>query len=189
MSEEVHMVVAKKMEEAGPSVAVAMEIKIDQYFDVVRGLIGDFAAKKGLMTVYITSSVPSSTLMGALQALEVNVHDLKFVDCVSHSLMSGIGADANTAYIESPAMLENITLKVEYFSRISEGKKMLVVIDSFNSLILHNDLKMVSEFLSILLNQLKLKEAYPVILTLPEQLKPEAKEMLGMVCDSIIPLG
>jgi archaellum biogenesis ATPase FlaH len=189
MSEELHARVAEKLEEVGPSVALALEIKIDNYFDVVRGLIDDFASKKGLITVYVTASVPASTLNGALQALEVNTTGLMFVDCVSHSLMGSIQRTDNTVFVESPTMLENIVLKIEYFSRIAEGRKMLVVIDSINSFAMSNDNKILSEFMVVLMTSLKAKEAYPVVLTIPDQLKPEAKEMLTMVCDLIVPLS
>lgn len=188
MTENLHSTIASKLEELGPSTAVAFEIKIDSYFDAVRGILDDFASGKDLVCVYITASVPSSTLYGALQALEVKVSDLRFVDCVSHSLMAPMENSESTAHVESPTMLENIILKVEYFSRLVEGRKMLVVLDSVNSFALHNDIKMLSEFLTILTNTLKAKEAYPVLLAIPDQLKPEVKEMMAMVCDVIIPL-
>lgn len=188
MTEEMHALVAAKLEEVGPSIAVALEFKVDNYFDVVRGLIDDFAAKKDLICIYITSSVPSATLNGALQALEVNTTGLSFIDCISYSMMGQIQRTDNTVFVESPTMLENIILKVEYFSRMAGERKMMVVVDSINSFAIHNELKLLSEFMSILMNSLKMKEAYPVVLAIPDQLKPEVREMLGMVCDSIIPL-
>lgn len=183
MPEETHAVVAAKLKEIGPSVAVNLELKVDSYFDVVRGLVDDFGAKNDLACVYITSSVPASTMMGALTALEVDTSSIYFVDCISHKLMGKIETAEHVAYLESPSMLENILLKVEYFSRLISGKKLLVVIDSANSLATNNDTKMLSEFLTILLSQLKMREAYPVLLSLPDSLRPEAREMLSLVCD------
>ena len=183
MPEEIHAVVASKMQEIGPSVAVNLELKVDNYFDVIRGLVDDFASRNDLACVYVAASVPSSTLSGALTALEVNATNVYFVDCISHKLMGRIDSIGNVVHLESPSMLENMLLKVEYFSRLTSDKKMLVVIDSANSLASNNDTKMLSEFLTVLLNQLKMKEAYPVILSLPDSLKPEAKEMLALVCD------
>jgi len=188
MTENLHSLIAEKLEGLGPSTAVAFEIKIDSYFDAVRGILDDFASGKDLMCVYITASVPASTLNSALQALEVSVKDLRFVDCISHSLMASMETSENTAYVESPTMLENIILKVEYFYRIAEGKKMLVVLDSVNSFALHNENKMLTEFLTIFTNSLKAKEAYPVLLAIPDQLRPEVKETMSMVCDVIVPL-
>ncbi len=183
MAEETHAVVAAKLKEIGPSVAVNLELKVDSYFDVVRGLVDDFGTRNDLACVYITASVPASTLMGALTALEVDTSGMYFVDCISHKLMGRIEPAGNVANLESPSMLENILLKVEYFSRLAAGKKLLVVIDSANSLAMNNDLKMLTEFLTILLNTLKMKESYPVLLSLPDSLRPEAKEMLNLVCD------
>jgi KaiC/GvpD/RAD55 family RecA-like ATPase len=188
MDESLHIVIASKLEEIGPTTAVAFEVKIDNYFDAVRGLLDDFLSGKDLVCVYVTASVPSSTLHSALQALEVKVESIRYVDCISHTLMASTGASDNTAFVESPTMLENILLKVEYFSRLAQGRRMLVVVDSMNSFALHNDLKMLSQFLSILTNMLKAKEAYPVLLAIPDQLRPEAREMMGMVCDVIVPL-
>ena len=96
----------------------------------MRGLIDDFAAKKGLNCIYITASVPSDTLNSALQALEANTEGLRFVDCVSHTLMGAIRRVDNTVFVENPAMLESIILKVEYFLRLAGDKKTLVVFDS-----------------------------------------------------------
>jgi KaiC/GvpD/RAD55 family RecA-like ATPase len=189
MSEGLHILVATKLEEIGPSTSVAFEIKIDSYFDVVRGIIDEFAAKKDLACVYVTASVPASTLSAALSTLEVSVSDLSFVDCISHTLMAAGERSKSTVFVESPTMLENIILKVEYFARVKEGKKLLVVLDSVNSFALHNDIKMLTEFLTILTNSLKSKEAYPVLLAIPEQMKPEIKEVMAMVSDVIIPLS
>ncbi len=188
MTENLHSTIAEKLEELGSSTAVAFEIKIDSYFDAVRGILDDFASGKDLMCVYITASVPASTLNSALQALEIKVDDLRFVDCISHSLMASMEGPKNTAFVESPTMLENILLKIEYFHRMAKGKKMLVVLDSVNSFALHNENKMLTEFLTIFTNSVKVKEAYPVLLAIPDQLKPEVKETMSMVCDVIVPL-
>jgi KaiC/GvpD/RAD55 family RecA-like ATPase len=188
MSEDLHSRIALKLEAVGPSVSVGLEIKIESYFDVVRGLIDDFAAKRGMNCIYITSSVPSATLNSALQALEANTEGLRFIDCVSHTMMGAIHRVDNTVFVENPSMLENIILKVEYFLRLAGDKKTVVVFDSANSFAIHNDPKMLSEFFTIILNSLKAREAYPVVLMIPDQLRVEVKEMLGMVCDVIMPI-
>jgi hypothetical protein len=188
MSEDLHSRIALKLEAVGPSVSIGLEIKIESYFDIVRGLIDDFASKRGMNCIYITSSVPSATLDSALQALEANTKGLRFIDCVSHTMMGVIHRVDNTVFVKNPSMLENIILKVEYFLRLAGDKKTVVVFDSANSFAIHNDPKMLSEFFTIILNSLKAREAYPVVLMIPDQLRVEVKEMLGMVCDVIMPI-
>ncbi len=63
MSEDIGAAVSKELEEAGPSVAIALEFGVQSYFDILRGLVEDFAGKKGMKCIYITSSVPASTIL------------------------------------------------------------------------------------------------------------------------------
>ncbi|MGD0056579.1 MAG: hypothetical protein ABSB83_01835 [Methanomassiliicoccales archaeon] len=188
MSEDVGGTVASKLEEIGPSVSVALEIGMDAYFDVVRGLTDNFAARKGLKCVYITSSVPSSTMLSALKMLEVDTKNIYFVDCISHLIAGNIGPSENTIYIDNPTMLESIILKVDFLSRKLREGSMLVVLDSINSLAIHNDIKILSEFMQILLSSLKSKGAYPVIISVAGQAKSELKEVIALVCDQVVPV-
>jgi KaiC/GvpD/RAD55 family RecA-like ATPase len=189
MSEDTGALVYKKLNEVGPSVAVALEFPMASYFDVLRGLVDNFAQGNKLQCIYITSSVPAATIQGTLEALEIDSSNISFIDTISQMIMGKLerGSD-RVIYVESPTVLENVVLKVDYLSRkLGEGPK-LVVVDSINSLAIHNDLKMLSEFLHILISGLSTKEAYPVILSIQEQLRPEVREMLNLVCDQVIEL-
>ena len=97
--------------------------------------------------------------------------------------MMGTAVQSERIYfVESPTMLENIMLKVEFLTRSIGGKK-LVLLDSINSLAIHNNTKILSEFLHILVNNLRAKEAYTLILSVEEQTSEEIGNMLGLVCD------
>jgi archaellum biogenesis ATPase FlaH len=93
----------------------------------------------------------------------------------------------HVSFVESPTMLENIMLKVEYLMRSVKGNK-LVLLDSINSLAIHNNTKILSEFLHILVNNLRAKNAYTIILSVDEQSNEEITSMLGLVCDETINL-
>lgn len=179
---------AARLEELGPAVSVVLEIAMDSYFDVVRGLLDIFAAKKGLKVIYITSSVPSSTMLSVLKTLDVDTKNIYFIDCISHLVAGSTLPSENAIYIDNPTLLENIVLKADYLSRRLKGGPKLVVLDSINSLSIHNDAKMLSEFLQVLLSNLKSKEAYPVLISVAGQAKPEIKEMIALVCDQVIAL-
>lgn len=189
MSEDTGALVSKKLNEVGPSVAVALEFPMASYFDVLRGLVDNFAQSNKLQCIYITSSVPAATIQATLDALEIDSSKISFIDTITQMIMGKLerGSD-RIIYVESPTVLENVVLKVDYLTRkLGEGPK-LVVVDSINSLAIHNDPKMLSEFLHILISGLSTKEAYPVILSIQEQLRPEVREMLNLVCDQVIDL-
>jgi len=188
MSEEIGGIIASKLEEVGPGVAVTFEIGMDSYFDAVRGLVDNFAPGKGLKCIYITSSVPSSTLLSAMEALEVNTKNIVFVDCISQLVGGSLVASESVVHVENPTMLESIILKIDFLTRkLKEGGK-LVIVDSISSFAIHNDVKILSEFLQVLLSGLKSKGAYPVMISIAGQTKPEVKEMIGFLSDQVIPL-
>ncbi len=104
-------------------------------------------------------------------------------------MMSERDDSGKVIYVESPTVLENIILKVAYLMRRAGDKKQLVLVDSINSLALHNDAKMLSEFLHVLISSLSPKEAYPVVLATKESMRPEIAEMLALVCDQVVELS
>lgn len=183
MAGDVVKEVNRKLEEIGHGVALAIETCFDCYFDVVRGLVDVFSPKNGLECIYVTSSIPAATMLNALKTLDADTKRLHFVDCLSHMIMGDIEPNDRIIFLENPTMLEYIILKVEYLIRKFENRPCLVILDSVDSLAIHNDLKILSEFLQIYLGGLKSREAYPVVLTLSDQTSNEVIEMVKLVCD------
>ncbi len=174
--------------ETGPAVALALEFNVQDYFDVLRGLVDEFASKMDVKVVYITASIPASTISSTFKALDVDTENIYFVDCISRLILGRIEEDSKILFVESPTVLENVVLKVEYLTKRMEDQSVMIIVDSINSLAIHNDLKILSEFLHVLISSLNAKEAYPVVLCIGEQTKPEILEVLNLVCDQIVPL-
>lgn len=168
------------------SAAVALRVKADQYFDVIRGMLDLFAMKKDLESVYVTSTVPSQSILNALQVLEIPLERVWFVDCISQIMMSPGEKHAHAVFVESPTMLENLMLKVEFLLRKTPERNHLVVLDSINSLSIHNNAKILSEFLHILVNNLRSRNAYTVIFSMQEYETDEIRNMMNLVCDETI---
>ncbi len=161
---------------------MALVIKIDNYLDSMRATLDTFIVEKDISAIYITSTIPSQSIKNVLEILEIDLNRIYFVDCISHIMMGTAVRAERVHFVESPTMLENIMLKVEYLMRSIEGKK-LVLLDSINSLAIHNNIKILSEFLHIMVNNLRAKEAYTLILSVEEQSSEEISNMLGLVCD------
>lgn len=178
--------IAEKLNSLPESSAVALKMNAEVYFDTIRGVLDNFALKKGLDCIYITSTIPSQSIINALQVLEINLSKVYFVDCISHMMMgAGIKLE-RVHYVESPTMLETIMLKVEYLMReVKEGNKV-VLLDSINSLAIHNSIRILSEFLHILVNNLRSKNAYTIILSVEEYGSEEITNMMNLVCDETI---
>ncbi len=163
--------------------AVTLRLKAEQYFDAIQGIVDLFATKKDLDVIYVTTTVPAQSIISALEVLEIPLDHIWFVDCISQIMMSTEKRHSHAIQVESPTMLENIMLKVEFLMRKNEGRNVLVVLDSINSLAIHNNMKILSEFLHILVNNLRARGAYTVIFSMQEYETEEIRNMLVLVSD------
>jgi len=178
--------VAEKLRALPEAAAVALRMKAEHYFDVIRAMLDVFATKKSLDAIYVTSTIPSTSIINALDVLEIPLDHIWFVDCISQIMMSAGQKHAHSIYVESPTMLENIMLKVEYLIRRTADRKNLVILDSINSLAIHNNTKILSEFLHILVNNLRAKEAYTIIFSMEEYETEDIRNMLNLVSDETV---
>ncbi len=183
--------IARELAEVPPSSAVSLEMSVDNYLDVIRGVLDLFANKKEMDTIYVTATISSEQIRRVLEALEIDTSNIYFVDCNSHIMMGASTAqqDEHTTLVESPTMLENLMLKVEYLIRRSQSKEKLVVLDSINALAIHNNNWILSEFLHILVSGLRSREAFTVIFSVEEHSTPEISNMVNLVCDHGIKAG
>ena len=181
--------VSEKLSALSVASAVALHLKADQYFDAIQGLIDRFATKKELEVIYVTSTIPSQSILNAMEALEIPVEHIWFVDCITQIMMSQTKRHPHSIVVESPTMLENIMLKVEFLLRKNPDRSALVVLDSINSLAIHNNTKILSEFLHILVNNLRARGAYTVIISMQEYETEEIRNMLVLVSDEALELG
>jgi hypothetical protein len=173
------------LRELDESSAVALVIKVDDYLDTMRAVLDAFIVEKDLSAIYITSTIPSQHIKNILEILDIDLNRISFVDCISHIMMGAAVHSERVYFVESPTMLENIMLKVEFLMRSIEGKK-LVLLDSINSLSIHNNPKILSEFLHIMVNNLRAKEAYTLIISVVEQSSEEISNILGLVCEKTL---
>jgi len=185
----VTMEIAERLGVLPESSAVALHLKAEQYFDAVQGMLDRFASKKDLEVVYVTTTLPSQSIINALEVLEIPLDHIWFVDCISQIMMSHTKRHAHSIIVESPTMLENIMLKVEFLLRRQPNRKALVVLDSINSLAIHNNTKILGEFLHILVNNLRSRGAYTVIFSMQEYETEEIRNMLVLVSDESIQFG
>src|SRR5207237_4400005 len=112
---------------------VEMVLESDQDCDAIQGMLDRFAMKKDLEVVYVTSTIPSQSIINALEVLEIPMDHIWFVDCVSQIMMSQAKRHPHAIIVESPTMLENIMLKVEFLIVRVPERNALVVLDSINS--------------------------------------------------------
>ncbi|KYK30697.1 MAG: hypothetical protein AYK23_04420 [Candidatus Proteinoplasmatales archaeon SG8-5] len=173
---------ADELSELPPS-AIALSIRDETYFDAIRGVVDRFATKKDLNTIYISAAIPSQSIIDVLKILEIDMGRIYFVDSVSHTMMSASKKVDNVLLVESSTMLENIMLKVDYLMKKGGDKGNVILLDSINALAIHNSPKILSEFVHILINNLRAKNAYILIFSIEGFSSDEINNMMSFVCD------
>lgn len=169
--------------------AVALKLAPENYADnyllalnaTIRG--GD---ETKAHTIYVSVTNPASLIWTIAQALDVPADRLSFVDAISHIMMDFRNPLENASYIESPRMLENIMLRVEYLLRKHPESHNVVIIDSVNALAIHNPPALLSEFFHILLNNLKARQVLTVLLAVSEESSTFVDQILALTVDETI---
>lgn len=177
----------EKLKGISEASVIALEVSSDSYFDVIRTLTERVSIEKNLDVIYLNSTLPAASIINVMDLLEMKRDHIYFVDCGSSVLMTDKATNGHVLYVESATMLENIMLKVEYLMRKLDPKKgKLIFIDSINSLAIHNNMNILSEFMHILFNSLRSKNAYTIVLSIKEQSSDDINRALTMVCDERI---
>ncbi len=166
--------------------AIALKFDVDAYFDMITTITNGFIDEKDMNVIYTTSTIPADSIIGVLDALDISRDSVHFVDAVSYMTMGTAGRKKGVTFVESPTMLETIMLKIEYLLKKYPAKQNTVVIDSINSLAIHNDNKILAEFLHILVSNLRSYGCFTLIMAVAEQESEEIDNILAMVCDDFM---
>ncbi|MFY9717229.1 MAG: hypothetical protein WAK40_04775 [Thermoplasmata archaeon] len=172
----------------GSAVALKLDPReyADHYFAVLNATLRDVGSEASNHTVYIAVTNPASFVWSLAQALDVTPDRISFVDAISHLMMNYSNPLPNATYVESPRALEEIMLRTEYLLRRYPHPRTTVVIDSVNSLAIHNPPELLSEFFHILLNNLKSRQVLTLVLETTDEEAAAIDQMLNLVVDETI---
>ena len=172
----------------GSAVALKLDPReyADHYFAVLNATLRDVGSETNVHTIYVAVTNPAAFVWSLAQALDVPVDRISFVDAISHIMMNYANPLENATYVESPRALEEIMLRVEFLLRKFPHPRSIVVIDSVNSLAIHNPPELLSEFFHILLSNLKSRAVITLVLETSEEAATEVEQMLNLVVDETI---
>jgi KaiC/GvpD/RAD55 family RecA-like ATPase len=185
-------IVIERLKEVSEGTAVAIKIGeinyADNFLSVMEAILKNYTVEKNLKPIYLSITTPASILMKIFEAFGIDVNNIIFVDVISNMMMSG-NKDLlqNVIYVESPTMLEYIMLKVRYIIRKNPNVKLFVIIDSVNSLAIHNNYNIMIEFIHMLVNNLKGMGVYTALIAIDSGENVEQiNNMLNLVCEETI---
>lgn len=185
--------VGERLRAFPPGTAVALKLDAreyaDHYFAVLNATLRDLGSEPDAHTIYVAVTSPASFVANVAQALEVPPERISYVDAISHLMMHFSDPLPNAEYVESPRALEEIMLRIEYLLRRFPHPKPIVVIDSVNSLAIHNPPELLSEFLHILLNNLKSRQVLTLVLETTDEQAASVEQLLSLVVDETLDIA
>ena len=173
---------------SGSSLALRLGSKdyAENYVATLQATLRDASAGTKAHTIFVSVTNPASLVNDLVVALDVPQASISYVDAISHIMMNYRDPLPNASYIESPRMLEDIMLRIEFLLRKFPKPRQLVVIDSVNTLAIHNPPDLLSEFFHIMLNNLKARQVLSVLLTTSDENSPFIEQILQLVVDDTI---
>ena len=185
--------IGERLRALPPGSAVALKLDsreyADHYFAVLNATLRDLGSEPDTHTIYVAVTSPASFVWNIAQALEVPADRLSFVDAISHLMMHFADPLPNATYVESPRALEEIMLRIEFLLRRFPHPRSIVVIDSVNSLAIHNPPELLSEFLHILLNNLKSRQVLTLVLETTDEQATSVEQLLSLVVDETLDIA
>jgi len=140
----------------------------NNYADLVQALFERIYDNTDEFWVYLTVTKPYENLTKQYDYLKQS-NNIKFIDCISRA--AGISkADQNCIFVESPTMLEKISLEImNQFKEVGDDAKKYLVIDSLSNMIIYNDPEIVTEFFYHILNRTRAKDIHMISLAIEEE--------------------
>jgi hypothetical protein len=159
----------------------------NNYSDLTCSLFEYINSKSDSFWVYLTITKPFDNIFEDYSNL-INNKTIKFIDCISHA--AGISKEnPNCKYIESPSQLEKILLEImNSFNNIDDNIRKYLIIDSLSSLVIYNDITLVTEFFTHLINRTRISEITTISLTLEEEMDENIRKILYLKSNKIIKL-
>ncbi|MEM4100751.1 MAG: hypothetical protein QXI08_04780 [Thermoplasmata archaeon] len=176
----------KKLMEYNEPLSIGINTSLGKYVDTIKLVMEEFTVKKNIYLIYISATIPSNSISNILEIYGIGENRVFYVDCISHLMMNISELKKNAVYVESPTMLENIMLKTQYILKKNVKDIAVVVIDSINSLAIHNDMKILSEFLHLFVTLLRSRNSYLITLSIREQSNQEINSIINFVSDEFL---
>jgi hypothetical protein len=167
--------------------SIGMIIPSNNYSDLICSLFEFMDSKPDSLWVYLTITKPFNSIVEDYSEL-INNQNIFFIDCISHA--AGIsGEKPNCKYIESPSQLERILLEImNTFKNNDYKKNKYLIIDSISSLVIYNDIPLVTEFFTHLINRSRLSDITTLTLALEEEMDDNIRKILYLKSNKIIKL-
>ncbi|MFO7677010.1 MAG: hypothetical protein R6V50_01305 [Thermoplasmatota archaeon] len=149
--------------------SVGIQVPENRHNDLLEALFNFMTKNTNEFYTFLTASYSYDYISNTFKELNTQ-NNIKFIDCISRS--SGISKlSENCIYIESPVMLEMVTLAcMNSFHGLKDDVEKYILIDSLSALMIYNDVEVLREFVSLLQNRTRAHNIHVVSILIEEEI-------------------
>ena len=125
--------------------SVGIQVPENRHGDLLEALFNFMFSNPNDVWTFVTASDTYDHISKTFK--EISEHpNIKFIDCISRA--AGVSElQSNCTYVESPTMLEIVSLEImNNFRGVDDEVEKYVVVDSLSALMVYNDPEIISEF-------------------------------------------
>ena len=148
--------------------SVGIQVPENRHGDLLEALFNFMFSNPNDVWTFVTASDTYDHISKTFK--EISEHsNIKFIDCISRA--AGVSElQSNCTYVESPTMLEIVSLEImNNFRGVDDEVEKYVVIDSLSALMVYNDSEVIREFVSLLTSRARSKNIHIVTILVEEE--------------------
>jgi archaellum biogenesis ATPase FlaH len=180
---EIKEKIKEEIEPMSNKFIVLLDTPAEKYCDAAM-CSADFMVGKGRTGVYVSASRPYRFMLKEMQKRGINPDNLLFIDCISR--MAGEQPRGKCLYVENPSALGEISLHIASILDKIESNEKFLIMDSLSTLLIYNSANSIKDFLTFLINKLRLEGIDCIILVIEQEAPPDLRSALVGMCDKSI---
>ena len=148
--------------------SVGIQVPENRHDDLLEALFNFMLSNSNDSWTFVTASDTYDHIAKTFKELSERPN-IKFIDCISRA--AGISEiQSNCTYVESPTMLEIVSLEImNNFRGMDDQVEKYVIIDSLSALMIYNDSEVIREFASLLMSRTRSKNIHIVTILVEEE--------------------
>jgi len=180
--EKISLRIEEEIKTLGETPILLISTKSENHIQAIIATLSFIINKKNSNGIYISVNRPYMDILRILTENNINLENIVFIDCVSHSTGRIPKKAENAVFIENPSSLEEIGM---YTDKLLVRLKppTFILLDSLSSLLIYNTQKSVKEFVHFIINRMRVENIGGIILAEQKKEADDIVRTLIPMCD------
>ncbi len=164
---------------------ILLETNAEHSLDVSLSAMRIITRNKKATAIILSASRPCTNLLMLYQKNNIPIDHLLILDCICKTPPVSAKALTNIIHLGDVSALTSISLAVTESLKKITGSR-LVVIDSINTMLIHNQPSIFGKFIHGLLTRMRLVGAGGILLSLEAETDKMIRAEIAQLCDKVI---